>query len=95
LCRDKCQTLPSGPILIHNIILNLNVSAFRQNIKNLVGNFGAINVGNMHASFQPSSFNGVGGEEVTERRTVGQGASRHIANFPFALLGKHHHCKKI
>jgi len=33
-----------------------------QNIKNLIGNFGAIHVGIMHAKFQASSFTRVGGE---------------------------------
>jgi len=33
-----------------------------QNIKNLIGNFGAIHVGIMRTKFQASSFNGVGGE---------------------------------
>jgi len=41
--------------------LNLNISASRQNIKNLVGNFGAIYVGNMHANFQVSGSSGVEG----------------------------------
>jgi len=34
----------------------------RQNIKNLISNFGAIYVGIMHAKFQASSFTSVGGE---------------------------------
>jgi len=38
--------------LIHNITLNLNISASRQNIKNLVGNFGAIHVGKISALWQ-------------------------------------------
>jgi len=42
--------------------LKLNISASRQNIKNLIGIFGAIHVGIMHANFQASSFTGVGGE---------------------------------
>jgi len=52
--------------------LNLNISASRQNIKNLIGNFGDIHVGIMHAKFQASSkvweenevasFTSVGGE---------------------------------
>jgi len=41
---------------------NLILSASKQNIKNLFGNFGAIHVGIMHAKCQPSSFNGVGVE---------------------------------
>jgi len=41
--------------------LNLILSASKQNIKNLVSNFGSIHVGIMHAEFQPSSFNGMGG----------------------------------
>jgi len=48
-------------ILIHYITLNLNISASRQKIKKLVGNFGAIHVRIMHANFQVSSFTGVGG----------------------------------
>jgi len=32
-----------------------------KNIKNLVGNFGAIHVRNMHANFQASSSTGKGG----------------------------------
>jgi len=32
-----------------------------QNIKNLVNDFGAIHVGNLHADFQASSFTGIGG----------------------------------
>jgi len=47
---------------VYNKTLNLNISASRQNIKNLIGNFGAIHVGKMHAKFQASSFTGVGGE---------------------------------
>jgi len=42
--------------------LNINILTFRQNIKNLVGNFRAINVRIMHAKLNPSSFNGMGGE---------------------------------
>jgi len=42
--------------------LNLIFSASRQNIKNLVGNFGAIHVGIMHAEFQPNGVGGGGGE---------------------------------
>jgi len=33
-----------------------------QNIKNMIGNFGAIHVGIMHAKLQASSFTDVGGE---------------------------------
>jgi len=41
-----------GPyILIHYTTLNLKISASRQNIKNLVSNFGTIHVRNMHAKF--------------------------------------------
>jgi len=39
----------------------LNISASGQNIKNLVGNFGVICVGNMHANFQPLSSTGMRG----------------------------------
>jgi len=42
--------------------LDLNISACRQNIKNLIGNFGAIRVRIMNANFQASNFIGVGGE---------------------------------
>jgi len=38
--------------------LNLNISTSRQSIKN----FGGIHVRVVHAKFQASSFNGVGGE---------------------------------
>jgi len=40
--------------------LNLNISDSRQNIKNLVGTFGALHVGNIHANFQASCFPGMG-----------------------------------
>jgi len=42
--------------------------------------------GIMHAKFQPSSFNGVGGRRGGDRRKDEQGMSRHVANFPLALL---------
>jgi len=52
-----------GPAhLVYYITLNLNISASRQNIKNLISNFGAIHVGIKRAKFQASSFTGVGGE---------------------------------
>jgi len=38
------------------------ISAFRQNIKNLVGKFEAIHVRNMNANFQASSFTGMAGK---------------------------------
>jgi len=41
--------------------LNLNISAPRQNIKNLVNHFGAFYMGKMHANFQATSFTGMGG----------------------------------
>jgi len=41
--------------------LNLNILASRQNIKNLIINFGAIHVRINYANFQASSFTGVGG----------------------------------
>jgi len=47
---------------VYYITLNLNISAFRQNIENPIGNFGTIHVGIMYAKFQASSFTGVGGE---------------------------------
>jgi len=76
LCGDKFQTLQSNLsplILINNIFkgqahlvyyitLNLNISASRQYIKNLMGTFGAVHVGIMHAKFQASSFSCVGRE---------------------------------
>jgi len=43
-------------------ILNLNISASRQNIKNLVLNFGAFHERIMQSNFQTFSFTGVGGE---------------------------------
>jgi len=49
-----------APSLLYKF--NFNISASRQNIKNLIGNFGAIYVGMMQAKFQVSSFPGVGGE---------------------------------
>jgi len=48
--------------------LNLNISASRQNIKNLDSNFEAIHVRIIPANFQASSFTGVGGE-WGDRRT--------------------------
>jgi len=48
--------------LVYYITFNLKISASRQNIKNLISNFGAIYVGIMHDKFQASSFTGVGGE---------------------------------
>jgi len=48
--------------LVYYITLNLNISASRQNIENLIGNFGAIHVLTMHAKFQASSLTGVGWE---------------------------------
>jgi len=60
--------------------LNLIFSASKQNIKNLVGNFGAIHVGIMHAKFQPSSLSGMkgGGGDRQKGRPM---TSRHIYNF--------------
>jgi len=43
-------------------IPEINISASRQNIKNLMGNFGTIHVGIMQAKFQAFGFTGVGGE---------------------------------
>jgi len=65
-------------VILFHLKLNLKT---RQNIKNLVGNFGALNVGNMHAKFQAPSFNGVGGGGG-DRRKGWQWTSRHNANFP-------------
>jgi len=57
------STFFKGPAhLVYFITLNLDISASRQNIKNLISNFGAIHVGIMHAKFQAFSFTGVGGE---------------------------------
>jgi len=42
--------------------LNLNISTYRQNVKNLDRRFEAIHVRIMHANFQASSFNCVGGK---------------------------------
>jgi len=42
--------------------LNLNISASRQDIKNLVGKFLAINMMIIPAKFQPSSSTGMGGK---------------------------------
>jgi len=67
---------------IHYKTLNLIFSASKQNITNLGGSLGAIHVGNMHAKFQPSSFNVGGGGD---RRKDRQGISRHIANFPTCI----------
>jgi len=50
------------PHLVYYINLNLNVSTYRQNIKNLIANFGVIHVGIMHAKFQTFSFSCEGGE---------------------------------
>jgi len=47
--------------LIHNVTLNLNISASRLDIKILVGNFGAIYVRLMHTNIQASSSTGMGG----------------------------------
>jgi len=71
------QKMPNPPkrLSAHKVYcktLNLIFSASKQNIKNLVGNFGTILVGIMHAKFYPSSFNDV--------REDGQGTSRHKAN---------------
>jgi len=66
---------------VYKKTLNLIFSASKQNIKNLVGNFGAIRAGIMHGKFQPSSFNGVGGGGGGDRRKGGPGMSRHITNF--------------
>jgi len=52
--------------LVYYITLNLNISTFRQNIKNLIANFEAIHVGIQDAKFQATSFTGVGENEVTD-----------------------------
>jgi len=48
--------------------INKYLGLYRQNIKNLVFNFWAIHVGNIHANFQVSSFAGVRESEVTDGR---------------------------
>jgi len=48
--------------------LNLKISTFRQNIKNLVGNFGGIHARILHAKFQVSSSTGVEENERTAGR---------------------------
>jgi len=45
-----------------NMLFYKDISASWQNIKNLIGNFGAIYVGIMLAKFQASSSTCVGGE---------------------------------
>jgi len=62
--------------LVYYITLNLNISAFRQNIKNLISNFEAIHVGIMHAKFQASCFTGVGWE-------WGDGSTRDVNPDPY------------
>jgi len=66
--------LPTNPLsnLIH--YMNLNISASRQDIKNLVNNFVALHVRNRHANFQASSVE----EEVTD------GQTRDVTHFPMS-----------
>jgi len=67
--RRKMQNPPEQPIhpLLHSITLDFNILTSRQNIKNLVDNFWGIHVISiMHAKFQASSFNGVGGDRGKE-----------------------------
>jgi len=66
-----------GKILIQYITLNLNISASRHDIKNMVGNFGALHVGNMHANFQASSSTSMGGGG-------GDGQIQDITHFPMS-----------
>jgi len=47
---------------IMGAIKGVNISASKQNIKNLLDNFGALDVGIMYANFQASSFIDVGRE---------------------------------
>jgi len=62
------MTIFEGPAyLVYYITLNLNILASRQNVKNLIYNFGAIHVGILYAKFQASSFTAVGGEWGDER----------------------------
>jgi len=55
------------PSLLYNFKFKY-LAASGQNMKNLIGNFGAIHVGIIHAKFLASSFTGVGGE-WGDRRT--------------------------
>jgi len=71
--------------------LNLNISAFRQNIKNLVGNFWAIYVRNMHANFQVSGSIGVGREWGDMQHDVKPFLAWSLyknSKLPLALLGR-------
>jgi len=52
--------------------LKLNISASTQDIKNLVGNFEALHVGNVHAYFQASCSSGMGGGGGDERTDTGR-----------------------
>jgi len=67
---------------MHYRTLSLNISASRQNIKNLVGIFGAIYVRIMHANFQAFSSTGVG-EGGGDRRKDGHGTSGHFWLNPY------------
>jgi len=58
-----------------------NISASRQNIKNLIDNFRAIHVRIMHANFQVSSFTGVGGEWGGRQMDTGHQGREHYTEF--------------
>jgi len=52
---DRTKAFCKGPAHpVYYITLNLNISASRRNIKNMIGNFGAIHVVIMHTKYQAS-----------------------------------------
>jgi len=69
---------------IHNITLNNNISASRQDIKILLHRFWAIYVRIMHAKFQPSSFKTVG-EDRGDIQSDAHVTSRHFASIPIQV----------
>jgi len=90
--RGKCFNPPER-LSAHQVYyktLNITFSAFKQNIKNLLGNFGAIHVGIMHAKFQPSVVDGVG-ERMGGCQTFLNRTLYKISNLPlrFAWEGYH------
>jgi len=60
--KEKCIKTSSGKRGKYKTLNYVNISASRQNIKNLNRNFEAIHVRIMHANFQVSCFIGVGEE---------------------------------
>jgi len=69
--------------------LNLKISASRQNIKNLVGNFEAIHLRIMqYASFQASGFTAVERGECNRHSP----SLYKISKLPLALLGRDNIC---